>query len=70
MVYRNLAQGTRTYTSMRFSEACTCIYIAKMELAAAHPDNPFFKCVVAEVYIGLSDEEVHRGITLCSRSYL
>ena len=35
-------------------------YIAKMELAAAHPDNPFFKCVVAEVYIGLSDEEALR----------
>lgn len=31
--------------------------LAKGELAEEHPDNPHFSSVMAEVYIGLSDEE-------------
>ena len=31
--------------------------IAKTQLSMEHPENPFFKVAVADVYIGLSDEE-------------
>ena len=31
--------------------------MAKVQLAEEYPDNPFFKTVLAEVFVGLSDEE-------------
>lgn len=34
--------------------------LAKTQLAEAHPNNPLFKSVIAEVYVGLSDEEALR----------
>ena len=34
--------------------------IAKQQLSADYPDNPFFSTCVAEVYVGLNDEEALR----------
>ena len=34
--------------------------IAKSQLVAEYPENPFFKSCMAEVYIGLNDEEALR----------
>ena len=34
--------------------------VAKTQLMDEYPDNPFYKVVMAEVYIGLSDEEMLR----------
>lgn len=34
--------------------------VAKTQLMDEYPDNPFYKVVMAEVYIGLSDEEALR----------
>ena len=31
--------------------------VAKQQLSEEYPENPFFKSVLAEVYVGLSDEE-------------
>lgn len=35
-------------------------YVAKTQLMDEYPDNPFYKVVTAEVYIGLNDEEALR----------
>lgn len=35
-------------------------YLAKFELSQELPENPFFKTVCAEVYVGLSDEQALR----------
>jgi len=34
--------------------------VAKQQLSVDHPNNPFYKTCVAEVYVGLSDEEALR----------
>lgn len=34
--------------------------VAKNQLMGEYPDNPFFKVMTAEVYVGLSDEEALR----------
>ena len=34
--------------------------MAKTQLSMEHPDNPFFKVAIADVYVGLSDEEALR----------
>ena len=34
--------------------------LAKSQLAAEYPENSYFKCCLADVYIGLSDEEALR----------
>lgn len=34
--------------------------VAKNQLMDEYPDNPFYKVVTAEVYVGLSDEEALR----------
>ena len=34
--------------------------VAKKQLAEEHPENPFFQQAVADVYIGLSDEQALR----------
>ena len=31
--------------------------VAKQQLSEEYPENPFFKSVLADVYVGLSDEE-------------
>ena len=35
-------------------------YIAQQELNAEFPDNPFFKEVMADIYLGLNDEQALR----------
>ena len=34
--------------------------VAKEQLIEEHPDNPFFQVVLADVYVGLTDEEALR----------
>ena len=34
--------------------------LSKSQLAAMYPENPFFKVCMAEVYVGLNDEEALR----------
>ena len=34
--------------------------IAKSQLVVEYPENPFFKSCMAEVYVGLNDEEALR----------
>ena len=35
-------------------------YMAKSQLVREYPENPFYKMVMAEVYLGLTDEEALR----------
>ena len=34
--------------------------VAKEQLMEEHPDNPFFQVALADVYVGLTDEEALR----------
>ena len=34
--------------------------VAKNQLMSEYPDNPFYKVVTADVYVGLNDEEALR----------
>ena len=50
--------NVKLFTNMKYWGLHTLV--AKNQLMAEYPDNPFFKVMTAKVYVGLSDEEALR----------